>query len=68
MKTLLEKAKETGHRKQAGGDITEEIIELALAWAKGEIGLKQASEALGYTNTGNVYVIFARALKKHLNK
>ena len=48
-KTLLEQAKQyktTGER----GDITSEIIELAVAWAKGDISMTQVSKAVGKKN------------------
>ena len=61
-KTLLEQAKQyktTGER----GDITSEIIELAVAWAKGDISMTQVSKAVGKKNP---YALLARALSLYI--
>lgn len=47
MKTLLEKAKSVKSFKSNQTPVTDEEIELAVAWLKGEITLKQVSVALG---------------------
>lgn len=63
-KTLLQKAKETKHKRIR--EITKEHIDLALAWASDEITYTQAQAAMNEQGTGShTYIILARALKSH---
>jgi len=50
-KTLLEKAKEYKSNRKLP---TDEEIELALGWIKGEVGITGIGKALGHKTTGNV--------------
>jgi hypothetical protein len=58
--SLLKKAVKTPIKKQY---LESEVLELTLAWIKGEITTAQASQALGAVNTQTLY-IFANALRK----
>ena len=49
MKTLLQKAKGIKVRQKPRPEITDEHIELAIAWLKSEIGLTQMQKALGFS-------------------
>jgi hypothetical protein len=63
MATLLEKAKELN--KQSGQVVvSDEHVELALAFIKGEITMKSATEAMGYRKgASGAYITMTRALK-----
>lgn len=70
-KTLLEKAKdfamEVKHNRQA----TDEEVELAIAWAKGDVTLTQVAIAVENRVTGNfnrAYLILARGLARYLKE
>lgn len=63
-KTLLQKAKE--RKSKAVVEIGDEEVELALAWARGEINLTQASEAIGSQRGSAIYSRMALALKKYI--
>lgn len=58
-KTLLERALQTQH----GAHVTDEGIELALAWLRGGCSLKQASAALG-VNPNTAYQRLAVCLRE----
>lgn len=67
METLLQKAKVlqlSGKNKQISG----EQVEVAVAWAKGEITYSQAQSVLSASKTISVYPQLARALKIYLLK
>lgn len=68
MMTLLEKAKTTPTRQRRKDmEITDQHIELSIAWAKEEINYAQVLRALfgtGSTSTMQAYVILARSLRK----
>lgn len=66
--SLLEKAKRIGRANFQVKPITQEHIDLALAWCRDEIGLRQVAVALGFPNrqTSSAYVTLARALKHHV--
>jgi hypothetical protein len=69
--TLLEKAKKRKMSiRRDSIDITTEHIELAIAWAKGEVTYTQAAEAFGYVekNSMQVYIILARSLREAFTK
>jgi len=62
--TLLGKAQAATTRPAA--KISSEHIELALAWANGQINLTQAVIALGFTpgkSASSAYITLARALR-----
>jgi hypothetical protein len=66
METLLQRAKKikSGHRGKMSGD----EIDLAVAWAKGEISLLQVKLALGMKGGSDVYVRLAIALRAYIQK
>jgi hypothetical protein len=69
--TLLEKAKNRKMIRSRGVmGITDEHIELAIAWAKGEVSYSQAAEGYGYDekNSMKVYIILARSLREAFTK
>jgi len=62
-KTLLQRAKELN--KESGHVVvSDEHIELALAFIKGEVTMKAATEAMGYRKgAAGAYITMTRALK-----
>lgn len=66
-KSLLEKAKKVGCKSNAAVNITDEHIELALAWARGEISCIQIIKALGIPPS-TIYSFLAFSLRKHIKK
>lgn len=69
MTSLLAKAKALGGKRRiVVYDIGPQDIKLALAWAKGEIGIRQVAHAYDIKNyTGSyVYIRIARALREHI--
>lgn len=52
-------------------DVSNEEIELTIAWTRSEITLSQATRAYsaqrGIKHGQGIYALFARALKKHIN-
>lgn len=69
-KTLLQSALSHKPKRNNGGkDITDEHIELCLAWASGDISISQAQMALYGKNGGmNCYIDFARGLRKAITR
>ena len=66
--TLLEKAKEARAEPQQIF-VSDEVVELALAWAKGEISMKQARKAFGTKTAGsNIYAHLARGLRQFIQR
>ena len=63
--SLLEKAKKIKHRNKGWTPIGEDQINLARAWVRNEVSLKQVSEALKIGKP-TAYVILARSLKQYL--
>lgn len=64
-KTLLEKASGIKVRTSwSRGGITDEEIELAVAWAEGRVGITQLAKVLGMKVGGNTLYRFAFALKE----
>lgn len=62
---LLEKAKKIKPRSKIYTEITDEHIELGIAWLKGEIGYSQICGALGVNkNSGNVLYTIAIFLRE----
>jgi hypothetical protein len=66
-KTLLDKAKAL-NVKSKRSKVTEEEIELAVGWAKGEINYSQAQQILSPTSPMNVYCRLALALKEYVGR
>jgi len=62
MTTLLEKAKKQEPYKF--NEITEEVIDLFIAFVKGDISLNQCGKALGQSANSLVYTRGLRALKE----
>lgn len=66
-KTLLQKAKQS--KKRDISKVDEQQIELALAWAKDEIGFQQVVNALGVPmSPSSVYSRLAIGLKAYIQK
>ncbi len=61
--SLLAKARAIPRRKQKDL-VSDESIELAVAWANGEVGTNQTSETLGIkpSNRGTIYCWLAKNL------
>lgn len=68
--SLLDKALQSGAHKRSGIDYTQEHMELALAWIKGEIGMTQVAKALELAkdNRGGIYNFLAIALREAYKK
>jgi len=67
MKTALEIAKSHKNTRNTKR-VSDELVELALAWANDEVTLSQVSAAIGLQKSGTTsYVMLARALKQHLS-
>lgn len=62
---LVQKAKQFKKRANVRNEITPEIVELAVAWAKDEVTLPQVNNVLGTTSTAT-YSILSRALKEYI--
>ena len=74
MGTLLEKAQKAKVKRSGPIEITQEHIDLALAWARGEITHTQVVKALmkkganaNYRGMA-IYITLARALREYINK
>ena len=67
MKTLLDKAREAKGIKKEVPVINEEY-ELGIAWAKGELSLRQIQKALRYENVNSSYVFLSRCFKRSISK
>ena len=62
--TLLEKAKATKVNRRLGSKVTDEHIELAFGWLRGEVRLTQMNKALEKNpQRGNVLYFVATCLK-----
>ena len=71
MKTLLEKARERPVRKISRIVATSQDIELALAWARREVTLKQCAVAWHgeeKARESNAYPRMAHALAEHIRR
>jgi len=64
--SLLEKAKKVGRKNNTTQDITAEHVELALAWARGDVSYTQIKKALGLTVPSTIYYFLALSLRKHI--
>ena len=65
--TLLENAKDIKVTKPRK-NITDEEIELAIAWAGDEVTIGQVSTALGYSKTQNTSNFLAMALREAVRR
>lgn len=63
--TLLQKARQVKSRLVYRTNITDEEVELAVAWAKGEISFKQVREVLGIAHT-TCYAWLAVRLREYI--
>lgn len=67
--TLLEKARQP---KPAGRHarikVTDETIDLSLAWVRHEIGIAQVTRALGKKSGNGAYCLIARSLAEHVRR
>lgn len=61
--TLLQKARSTNIRSQKKEHISDEVIELVLAWAKNEVSIGQVSTALG-RKTYDGYAVIAKTFQQ----
>ena len=71
--TLLQKAQKIGSKKNIPKETTDEHLELAFAWLKDEIGLRQISAVIGVSYTGGsslyrIAVYLKEAYKRGLIK
>jgi hypothetical protein len=67
MKSLLDRARmeRDGREYKA----TSEVVELSLAWARGEINTSQACKALGIKHrSSNVYIKLACGLREYIKQ
>lgn len=65
MKTLLQKAKEVEMIRGSKLAFTKDEIELAIAWAKGDVALKQVCVTLKMSQgSGKAFCFFASALRQ----
>ena len=68
-KTLLQKARQLPVTAAKSDSVGKQEIALALAWARGEITLRQVSHALGLQSSGSPsYVMLARALRAYIRE
>lgn len=65
--SLLERARKERVKKAVPAKMTDEHIELALAWAKGEINYTQVRKVLGIP-PASTYSFLALALRAHLER
>lgn len=65
-KTLLEIAREMDTRKITPIVHGPEEVELALAWARGQVRNTQVLKAISMAETGNVYNFLAHALRQYV--
>ena len=63
-KTLLELAKSSGENAAQNKPVSEEEVDLALAWMKNEITMYQVSTAYGKTQSGNILYRIAIVLRQ----
>lgn len=66
--TLLEQAKKLGKAPSKRINITGDHIELAVAWAKGEINMTAISKIMGFKYNSQTYVFLATALREYVIK
>ena len=64
MTTLLEKAKSFKIEKK---NISDDDVQLAIAWLKGEVITYQVAKAYGLKGSGNIYSKLAVSLKSAFN-
>lgn len=66
--SLLEEAKKIAIRRRSQGTSNSEEVELAVAWARGEVALVQVRSIMGIKNGGNVYPMLAQGLRAFITK
>lgn len=65
--TLLERANGVQLKRRGGKAVSNEEIELAVAWHRGQISITQVAGALG-VKTGGVYPFLAQAMSAYAKK
>ena len=68
MATLLEKAKQYKFRDGRSSSVSDEAVELALAWAMDEIQLRQVGSVLSSKSNAGTYSFLAQALREAFRK
>ena len=63
-KTLLEKALEVKRGRRLKRDVSEEEIEVALAWMVGKVGVTQVCVAMGKKKAGTILYRIAVVLRE----
>jgi hypothetical protein len=66
--TLLEKAKTYADLKRYKHIMSDEELELAIGWARGEISLTQISGVLGFKNISDAYSFISSAFSIYIRK
>jgi hypothetical protein len=66
--TLLKRAKASKFIHKPQQFVSKEMVSLALAWVRDEVGIVQINDALGNSKKSvhGAYINLARALKQHL--
>jgi len=63
MKTLLQQVRELGPNKNISV-ITDDQYELGLAWARGEVSIREITTVLKYKNVNSTYGFLSKCFKK----
>lgn len=65
--TLLQKAKQVSSNARMM-NVSEEMIELAIAWGNDQVGNKQVQKAVGLRSVSEVYRVIAIALREAMRQ
>lgn len=65
--TLLQKAKQVSSNARMM-NVSEEMMELAIAWGNDQVGNKQVQRAMGLKGTSEVYLRMAIALREAMRQ
>lgn len=63
---LIKKALKTPAFRGLNSDLNEDQVELAVAYARGELRLKQVTEGASLNNSPSTYVFLTKALVKYI--
>lgn len=66
-KTLIDKAIEIGRKNSPGSSTTKEEIDLAVSWAKGDVGLNQVMKVMEFKSPSKTYTFLAFALGRYIS-
>lgn len=66
MATLLQKARAIKVKERASREATKDEVELAVAWAKGELSGQQVAGALGKNEISGATHILFKGMKKYI--